>query len=204
MISKIELFRVLGSAELTDKFFYPLNDAMAEFEVDTPLRVAAFLAQAFHESQGFTRMRENLNYSEQGLLTTFPKYFTPEQAKAYARQPERIANRVYASRMGNGPEDSGDGWRYRGVGLFQLTGANNLRACSTALFGDDRALRDPDVLEQPVNACRAAAWFWSVNKLNQLADQEDMKGITKKINGGYNGLKERQDKYDAILRVFGG
>lgn len=205
MISQNELFRVLNSAALTEKYFAPLNEAMAEFNVDTPLRVAAFLAQAMHESGMFQHLRENLNYGWEGLRKTFPKYFpTDLEAQQYSRQAERIANRVYANRMGNGDEASGDGWRYRGVGIFQLTGADNLRACSIALFGDDRVLSDPALLEQPANACRSAAWFWSVNKLNQLADQEDMRGITKKINGGYNGLKERQENYDNILKAFGG
>jgi Predicted chitinase len=210
MISKAELVRVLDpkvlgqkAQTLADVFHQPLNDAMAEFDVNTPTRVAAFLAQALHESARLTRLRENLNYSAEGLLATFPKYFTPVVAQEYARNPERIANRVYANRMGNGPEESGDGWKYRGVGIFQLTGKDNIRACSKAICDNEQYVEDPALIEQPVDACRSAGWFWSSNKLNSLADQEDMKGITRKINGGYIGLKERQEGYVRILTIFG-
>lgn len=203
MISFPELEKLVGTA-VAEKFLSPLNDAFTEFEIDTPLRVASFMAQAMHESARFTHLRENLNYSAQGLLAVFPRYFTPEEAQEYARQPEKIANRVYANRMGNGPEESGDGWKNRGVGIFQMTGADNLRSCSMDLYGDDRGLQDPSIFEQPLDACRAAGWFWAKNKLNQLADQEDNKGITRKINGGYNGLKERLDLYNETLKAFGG
>jgi putative chitinase len=203
MISKAELEKVVGS-KAAERFHGPLNDAFAEFHVDTPLRVAAFVAQAMHESLCFTVLRENLNYSAKGLLATFPKHFTAEQAAKYEHQPERIANRVYANRDGNGDEASGDGWKFRGGGLFQETGLQGYFDCSQALFGDGRLVNNPELIEDPLTACRAAAWFWSKNKLNQLADQEDMKGITRKVSGGYNGLKERQDNYAKVLTAFGG
>lgn len=203
MISKAELEKVVG-VKVADTFHAPLNDAFAEFDVSTPLRVAAFVAQGMEESLGFTMLRENLNYSAEGLLKTFQKYFTPEEAARYAHQPQRIANRVYANRNGNGDEASGDGWKFRGGGLFQETGLDGYFKCSQAIFGDGRLVNNPELIEDPVTACRAAGWFWKVNKLNQLADQEDMKGITRKVNGGYNGLKERQDNYIKVLQAFGG
>lgn len=204
MLTQIELFRILNSASKTETYLGPLNETAARFDISTPLRMGAFLAQVIHESGNFSRFRENLNYGAAGLLATFPKYFDAVTAKAYERQPEKIANRVYANRMGNGPEESGDGWKYRGVGLIQLTGRDNLRSCSLGLYQDERLCEDPGILESAEDSCLSAGWFWNTNKLNQLADQEDTKGITRKINGGYNGLKERQDNYDRIMRVFGG
>ena len=203
MISSPELEKLIGT-DNASTFLKPLNDAFTEFEIDTPLRVASFMAQAMHESARFSRLEENLNYSVQGLLTVFPKYFTADTAPDYARRPAKIAARVYADRMGNGDEASDDGWKFRGRGLFQVTGKGNYRACSMALYGDERLLDNPDLLCSPEEACRAAGWFWKTNKLNQLADQEDQKGITRKINGGYNGLKERLALYNETLRAFGG
>lgn len=167
----------------------PLNDACGLFEIDSLGREAAFVAQCAHESNGFTVLVENLNYSAAGLLGTFKKYFTPQQATDYARQPERIANRVYANRLGNGNEASGDGWRYRGRGLIQITGLANYRACGRALGVD--LVANPALLEDPQHAALSAGWFWQTNGCNELADAADFEALTRRINGGLNGQADR-------------
>lgn len=183
-------------------FYEPLVAAMDEFGIDTPARVSGFLAQCAHESGNFTAVRENLNYSADGLRRVFPKYFRDVDANDYHRQPEKIANRVYANRMGNGDEESGDGWRYRGRGLIQLTGRDNYAACSMDLQID--LLEDPSYLETPEGAARSAAWFWWKNGLNNFADKNDIVGMTKRINGGTIGLEDRQKHYFHALEVLGG
>ena len=172
----------------------PLNAAMQFAEVNTPLRIAMFLAQLAHESTQLNRIVENLNYSEQGLLDTFPKYFNAASARDYARQKERIANHVYANRLGNGDEASGDGWKYRGRGLIQVTGKSNYADCGKALGLD--LVDAPEQLEQPMLAARSAAWFWKAKGLNALADAQDIVGATQRINGGTKGLKERREFYE--------
>ena len=163
-----------------------------KFGINTKLRMAHFLAQCAHESAGFTAVTENLNYSADGLLKTFPKYFTPEQAREYARQPERIANRVYASRMGNGPEASGDGWRYRGRGYIMLTGRENYERFNESDVCTEDVMRQPDALMKfPLNQV-VAGWFWETNGLSELADRDDCDAITRRINGGLNGLADRK------------
>ena len=162
-----------ASQELLDA----LQGAFDIYNINTPERQACFLAQCIHESTGFTRFEESLYYSAPRLLEVFPSYFTPSQAADYAKQPERIANRVYANRMGNGLESSGDGWKYRGRGLIQLTGKNNYLYCD-----EDTGIgcsSSPEVLAEPEGACESAGWFWKAGGLNELADREDMKGITK-------------------------
>ncbi len=136
-----------------------LNQAMREFTINAPARQCAFLAQAAHESAGFSAFVENLNYSAQGLLKIFPTHFTADIVAQYARNPQKIASRAYADRMGNGNEASGDGWRYRGRGVFQLTGKNNYQACSIALKID--CIKFPELIEEPLNAFRSACWFWT-------------------------------------------
>lgn len=163
--------------------------------INTTNRVASFLAQCAHESGSFTIVRENMNYSSVGLRKTFSKYFpTDELAEQYARQPERIGNRVYASRMGNGPESSGDGYKYRGRGFIQLTGKNNYTECGKAL--NLPLLEKPEILESGGGATRSAMWYWDTNNLNRYADLDDIKGQTRVINGGYNGLDERTRYYE--------
>jgi putative chitinase len=162
-----------------------------KYEINTPLRIAHFMAQIEHES-GLKPISENLNYSSERLRQIFPKYFISKtDADRYARQPERIANRVYANRMGNGNEASGEGWKYRGRGFIQITGKMNYfqLANDTALD----CLKNPDLLLEEPNALISALWFWNLRKLNALADKNDLKGITRKINGGYNGLEHRQE-----------
>lgn len=180
----------------------PLNAAMAEFGIATPLQMAAFMAQAAHESGELKRLEENLNYSAQRLVQVWPRRFTRQEAAAYARQPERIANRAYAGRMGNGNEASGDGWRYRGRGIFQLTGRDNYRRAASALgLG---LLADPDQLLQPINAARSAGWFWFDRGLNALAESRYFERITAVINGpAMLGAKERYAYYVRAKSVLG-
>jgi putative chitinase len=160
------------------------------YHLNTPLRIAHFMAQIEHES-GLKPISENLNYSVKGLLSTFSKYFTTTKlATDYARQPEKIANKVYANRMGNGDETSGDGWKYRGRGFIQLTGKNNYLVLSKDTRID--FLNNPDLLLNEANAIIAALHFWNISKLNVLADAYNFKGITKKINGGFNGIEDRE------------
>jgi len=171
-----------------------------EFEINTPQRMAAFLAQVAHESGNFRAIRENLNYSADGLRRIFPRYFTNVDPNQYARQPEKIANRVYANRMGNGPEHSGDGWNYRGRGLIQLTGKSNYIQCGNALGVD--LVSDPSYLETAEGAARSAGWYWHSRGLNAFADQGDILTITKRINGGTIGLEDRKKHYHHVLHVL--
>ena len=162
-----------------------------KYEINTPLRIAHFLTQISHES-GLKPISENLNYSSERLRQIFPKYFISKaDADRYARQPERIANRVYANRMGNGDEASGDGWKYRGRGFSQITGKENYYRLY--LDTDLDVIKNPDLLLEEPNALISALWFWDKAGLNKLADKNDLKGITRKINGGYNGLEHRQE-----------
>ena len=179
----------------------PLNQAMLEFSINTPLRQAAFIAQTAHESIGYTAFRENLNYSADALVRTWPRRFTPKTAQSYARQPEKIANCVYANRIGNGGETSGDGWRYRGRGIIQVTGKNNYKACGTGLGLD--LISSPELLEQLTHAFRSGAWFWKSRNLSSLADKRDFLGITKIINGGINGQEDRERYYVRAKTAIG-
>ncbi|MFN0299131.1 MAG: glycoside hydrolase family 19 protein [Burkholderiales bacterium] len=195
MIALEQLKNIMPKAgSAAEKFLQPLNDAMARFDINSPAREAAFLAQLAHESGQLKTLVENLNYGAPGLLAIFSRYFTPDQAKSYERQPAKIANRAYANRIGNGNEASGDGWRYRGRGPIQLTGRANYRACGAAIGMDIEA--NPDLVQEPVAGALAAAWFWSVNKLNALADANTVKScgaISAKVNGKNpaHGLSER-------------
>lgn len=158
--------------------------------INTPLRIAHFMAQLEHES-GLKAVSENLRYSAKRLSEVFPKYFpTTTVANAYANKPEMIANRVYANRMGNGDEASGDGWKYRGRGFIQLTGKDNYRLLSKDMRVD--YLSKPDLLLNEADAMIAAVWFWRRINGNKLADTDNVEKITKAINGGYNGLEHRK------------
>jgi predicted chitinase len=179
----------LGASDARATKYLPrFNDALPKHDIDSDLRVAHFLAQVLHESGRLRFVVENLNYSEEALLRVFGKYFTPARAREYARNPKRIGSRVYGGRMGNGNEASGDGYRYRGRGLIQLTGKNNYRAFSRWLGVD--VVAQPDLVAEKY-AVHSAAFFWDANRLNDLADADDVKRLTKRINGGYNGLDDR-------------
>ena len=173
------------------------------YEINTPLRSSHFLAQMSHESAGFTRFVENLNYSSEGLLKIFGKYFKNGLERQYERQPQKIANRVYASRMGNGDEASGDGWRFRGRGIIMITGRNNYKFYSQLIFKDDRLLLNPDLTADLSVACKIACAYWSVNKLNELADKDDLLGITRRINGGTIGLQHRSELLQKAKKAIG-
>lgn len=162
-----------------------------KYEVNTSMRIAHFMAQIEHESN-LKPISENLNYSKDRLLIVFPKYFTPNNVDPFHRNPQKIANRVYANRMGNKNETSGDGWKYRGRGFIQLTGFNNYKALSEESKID--YVNNPDLLLNETDALIAALWFWSNNQLNKLADKDDLLMITKRINGGTNGINDRKDK----------
>jgi len=178
-----------------------LVELMPKYGIDTPLRQRHFLAQLLHESGGFRAVRENLNYSADALMSVFgTRHFANRaEAETFARQPERIANRVYSNRMGNGNEASGDGWRFIGRGLIQTTGRNNYTAVSQALYGDNRLLTQPELLEEPRNAVESACFFWRSNNLNALADKDDIQAVTRRINGGLNGLADRQQFFDRLI-----
>jgi putative chitinase len=187
--------------EIIDAFVEPLNKAMEHFEINTPHRIAMFLAQVGHESAGLTATKENLNYKAEQLSRVFPKYFRDHDPHDYARQPEKIANLVYSNRMGNGDEDSGDGYKYRGRGLIQLTGHDNYKHFADSMGMDlDEAV---SYLEGPEGAAMSAAWFWNSRKLNAVADQGDVVHATKLINGGTIGLQERTELYEEALEIFG-
>ncbi len=178
-------------AETLKPYVEALNLTCEKFDISTTARKAAFIAQVGHESGGFVHIRENLNYSAQGLIGTFGKYFNAERAARYARQPELIASRVYASRMGNGDEASKDGWKFRGRGCIQITGRNNYTALAKFL---GKTLEETCAyLETHEGAVMSAGWFWSTNDLNEYADATRFTDMTKRINGGTNGLADRKE-----------
>lgn len=174
---------------------------LPSYKIDTKLRVAAFLAQCAHESGNFKFFKENLNYRWQSLRKTFPKYFpTDILAQQYERQPKKIANRVYANRMGNGPEESGDGWLFCGRGLIQLTGRNNYTEFASSL--NISAEEASEYMETFEGAVECSCWFWKTNNLNRFADVADIITLTKRINGGINGLEDRLNHYNHIINIL--
>lgn len=185
-----------------EKYVDALNDVCQYYDMyDNPKRAAGFLAQIAHESGGFNAVVENLNYSASGLRKIFPKYFpTDELAKEYERKPEKIANRVYANRMSNGPESSGDGYKYRGRGLIQLTGKYNYTQFAQGLgISVDETVA---YLETPEGAVSSAGWFFDMNNLNSYCDRDDFVGLTKRINGGTIGLEDRKHHYEIALKLL--
>ena len=187
-----------------DEWYNALTEFFPNYEINTPCRIAAFIAQCSHESAEFTVIEENLNYRAVTLCKVFPKYFPDDAiANKYASLPnkrEAIANRVYANRMGNGSEESGDGYRYRGRGLIQLTGKQNYtRFAASANITVDEAVK---YLQTFKGATHSACWFWNINNLNQLADVGDIVALTKKINGGTIGLDDRIKHYEHALHVL--
>lgn len=195
------------------KFAQPLQLAMIRYNIDNPKRIRAFLAQIGHESGQLSAVVENLNYSAKGLRATFGKYFkTDAEAEKYARKPEAIANIVYANRLGNGDTKSGDGWRYRGRGLIQITGKDNYTEASNKMYalplGVD-FIDEPELLATPEYAAQSAAWWWDNAGLNSISDQlggaddtEVFKRITKRVNGGYGGLDDRLAIYERAKTVI--
>lgn len=185
-----------------DHWIEAFDQLLPDYEINTPKRIAAFIAQCAHESGGFKFLKENLNYKAESLMKTFPKYFSDrDTANAYAKQPVKIANRVYANRMGNGDEASGDGYRYCGRGLIQLTGKTNYDWFAASL--EISAAEASEYLETFEGAAQSACWFWESNNLNVEADAGDIKKMTKKINGGYIGLDDRVKHYEHALHILG-
>lgn len=201
-ITQEQLGACIGNNPYLDHWTEALNKILPDYGIDTPQRVAAFVAQAAHESGNFTALHENLNYRAVTLRKVFPKYFpTDEMAAQYAQQPEKIANRVYANRMGNGPEESGDGFRYCGRGLIQLTGQQNYQNFADSI--ETPLEQIPDFLQTFEGAVQSACWFWENNNLNQYADTDDILTMTKRINGGTIGLEDRKKHYEHAKHVFG-
>lgn len=191
MITEEKLSQLIGDRA---KVWAPsLVNNLPKYEINTALRISHFLAQCLHESGGFTLLVENLNYSQQGLRKVFPKYFPDDNiAFKYARQPKWIGSRVYAGRMGNGSETSGEGYLYRGRGLIMTTGKSTYSECSKFLYGDERLLTQPELLETPEGAILSACWFWTKNNLNKIADSDNIVKVTKVVNGGSIGAEDRQ------------
>lgn len=183
-----------------DKFVDPINRVILKYSIDSNLRLSMYMAQIAHESLNLKNLSENLNYSSSRLLEVFPKYFDAKTAAEYARKPELIANRVYANRMGNGPEESGDGYKYRGRGAIQLTGKSNYKLMRQDLAVD--TINNPDWVTTPEGAILSSGWFWNKNTLNRWADKGDVETTTRKINGGTNGLASRKKLYRKALHIF--
>ena len=202
---KEHLAQIIPGNRYIDEWYDALYKILPEYEINTPQRVAAFLAQCAHESGGFRSLKENLNYRATTLRKVFPKYFpTDAIATKYANMPNKqaaIANRVYANRMGNGPESSGDGYRFCGRGLIQLTGKENYSWFAASIEMPVNEV--PEYLQTFEGAVQSACWFWETNNLNKEADSGDIKLMTRKINGGYNGLDDRIKHYRHALEVFG-
>jgi putative chitinase len=204
-ITKEQLQQLLPNNKYVDQWHEVLSKLLPEYEINTPERIAAFIAQCSHESGGFTTLKENLNYRPETLRKIFPKYFpTDELARAYCSMPnkqEAIANRVYANRMGNEDENSGDGFKYCGRGLIQLTGKENYTWFASSLeMSPDEA---SEYLQTFEGAAQSACWFWETNNLNQYADSGDILTMTKRINGGTIGLEDRIKHYEHALHVLG-
>jgi putative chitinase len=184
----------------------PFNETFQRFGILTPAQQASWIGQCGHECGNFRILEENLNYRAPTLLKLFPKTpkrqwgFTPEEAAAYEKQPQRIANRIYSNRMGNRDEASGDGWRFRGSGFLQLTGHSNFYHAGQALGVD--FVMQPELVRTPMYAAQTAGWFWQTHKLNQYADKGDFVTMTKRINGGTIGLEDRIKHINHALHVL--
>lgn len=197
-----QLKQLIPSNQYVEHWQNVLEQSLPEYEINTPQRVAAFIAQCAHESTEFTNIKENLNYKWESLRKTFPKYFPYDAlAQQYAHQQDRIANRVYANRMGNGSEESGDGYKYCGRGLIQITGKSNYQAFADSLQMDVNDV--PEYLATFEGAAQSACWFWESNNLNKFADTGDILTMTKIINGGTLGLEQRKAYYVRALQVLG-
>ena len=201
MLTEQNLSQVCSKNKNVGELLIALLNVLDKYEINTTNRIAGFLAQCGHESADFTVLKENLNYGAAGLRGTFGKYFADDAtAKAYERQPEKIANRVYANRMGNGNEASGDGYKYRGRGAIQLTGHDNYQAFATSI---GQSLPDTiTYLETLEGAIESAAWFWKTHGLNATCDNDDIVAMTKKINGGTIGLDDRKAHYEKAKAVL--
>ena len=196
-----KLAQIIPNNPYIDHWHEALSKILPDYDINTVPRVAAFLAQTAHESGGYKALKENLNYRAETLSKVWPRYFPPDVAQQYAHNQEAIANRAYANRMGNGDEASGDGFRYCGRGLIQLTGKQNYQSFADSL---EMAVEDvPAFLETFEGAIQSACWFWEANNLNQYADTDDILTMTKRINGGTIGLEDRKKHYEHAKHVLG-
>jgi putative chitinase len=196
-----QLSKIIPGNPYLDHWYNALSQALPDYDINTPKRMAAFLAQCGHESGGFTAIKENLNYKAESLVKVWPRYFNADNANDYAHNQEKIANRAYANRMGNGPEESGDGFKFCGRGLIQLTGRSNYQA-----FADSIQISIEDASEylKTFEGCvQSACWFWEANNLNKWADAGDIEKMTKIINGGTLGLDDRTRRYQQALQILG-
>lgn len=201
MITSDKLKQFIPDNKHIDEWCVSLNNILPNYEINTGKRISMFLAQCAHESGNFNTLSENLYYRSESLMNSWPSRFpTAMIADQYAMQPEKIANRAYADRMGNGNEASGDGWRYRGKGLIQVTGHDN-----TVNFAKSKDM----TVEQAIaylltydGAVESACWYWKVNNINPWCDVGDVKKVTQIINGGYNGLDDRINKYSKAIKIF--
>ncbi len=205
MLTLSQLKQLLPKNPYVEHWHHALEQLFPDYDINTPKRMAAFIAQCAHESGGFMILKENLNYKAATLLKIFPKYFPNDQiAQEYASKPNKqvaIASRVYANRMGNGDEASQEGWKFCGRGLIQLTGRSNYQAFADSL---EMSIDDvPEYLATFEGAAQSACWFWETNKLNQWADAGDILTLTKRINGGTIGLEDRKKHYEHALHVLG-
>ena len=202
ILSKEQLAQLIPGNPYVDYWHSAMERCLPDYDINTPQRVAAFMAQCGHESANFKFLKENLKYRAASLTKVWPKYFpNMDIANQYAGNEEKIANRAYANRMGNGPEESGDGWRFCGRGLIQLTGRNNYQNFADSIETDINDI--PAYLATFEGAVQSACWFWETNKLNQWADKGDMLTLTKRINGGTLGLDDRIKHYQHALHVMG-
>ena len=189
--------QVLG---IDEKWLDPLNATFAKYDISTPVRQACFIGQCQHESENFTKLEENLNYSASRLMAVWPSRFPSlDVANQYANNPEKLANKVYGGRMGN--VEDGDGWKYHGRGLIQLTGKDNYANCGSGLGVD--LLSNPEWVATPEYAALSAGWFWNKKGLNDLADTGDYETMTKRINGGVLGLDDRKAKIAKAREILG-
>jgi len=201
ILSQDQLSQIIPGNPYIEHWYKALSEALPDYDINSPQRVASFLAQCGHESGGFTAIKENLNYKAESLVRVWPKYFNASNANDYAHNQEKIANRAYANRMGNGDEASGDGYRFCGRGLIQLTGRSNYQAFADSIQEDINNL--PDYLATFEGCVQSACWFWEANNLNQYADNYDLLTMTKKINGGTLGLDDRTARYKKALQIMG-
>ena len=200
-ITQQQLSAMLPGNPYIEHWCEALNKILPDYEINTPARIASFIAQTAHESGGYTALHENLNYKAESLCRVWPRYFNAGNANDYAHQPEKIANRAYGGRMGNGDEASGDGWKYCGRGLIQLTGKSNYQAFADSIQTDINEV--PAFLQTFEGAIQSACWFWENNNLNRWADAGDIEKMTQIINGGQLGIDDRKARYRHALQVLG-
>jgi len=201
ILTQDKLAKILTRNKSVGPLFEALSKMLQKYEINTVNRIAGFLAQCGHESADFTVLKENLNYGAKGLRATFPKYFATDAVAAqYERQPEKIANHIYANRMGNGAEATGDGYKYRGRGAIQLTGHDNYAAFAKSI---NKTLDETvTYCETMDGAIESACWFWKKNNVNATCDANDIVAMTKKINGGTIGLDERKSHYEKAKGIL--